>query len=116
MREALVAFRRCEVDDAATGEQAFELALKRPYAVFLLALTLPDMAGDMLDRLLAQAYPRVHSSTHSAPPVVFLLRTEQLPQWTHLSRGARVRGHVVLPPRLDLLLSATAGILPSQTP
>lgn len=114
MREALVAFRHCEVDDAATGEHAFELAMKRPYALFLFALTLPDMKGDLLDRLTAKAYPRVHPDTHAAPPVIYLLRAEETLDWQRLMREARTRGHVLMPPRLDMLINATAGLLEAK--
>ena len=114
MREALSAFRMCEVDDAASGEHAFELALKRPYALFVFSLALPDISGEMLDRLLAKAYPKVHAGCHAAPPVVFLLQPESAGEWQRLARNARARAHVLLPPRLDMLLSATAGILPER--
>ena len=116
MREALTAFRHCEVDDAATGELAFELSLKRPYVLFLTALSLPDIKGDLLDTLIAKAYPRVHSGTHSAPAVVFLLKSEQQHEWQRLSRSARARGHVLLPPRLDMLMNVTAGLLSPRDP
>ena len=114
MREALVAFRHCEVDDAATAEHAFELAMKRPYTLFLFALTLPDMKGDFLDRLIGKAYPRVHPDTHSAPAIVYLLRSEEVHEWQRLVRDARVRGHVLLPPRLDLLMKAVESTLPAR--
>jgi CheY-like chemotaxis protein len=74
IREALMAFRICEVDDAPNGERAFEMALKREYSLFLFSLPLPDMTGDMLDRLLSKAYPLVHAGVHTAPPVIFLMR------------------------------------------
>ena len=34
IREALMAFRVCEVDDAPSGERAFEMALRREYCAF----------------------------------------------------------------------------------
>ena len=40
IREALMAFRICEVDDAPSGERAFELALQREYSLFLFSLPL----------------------------------------------------------------------------
>ena len=115
MREALVAFRHCEVDDAGNGEHAFELAMKRPYTLFLFALALPDMKGDLVDRLIAKAYPRVHSGTHAAPPVVYLLRQDELNDWQRLVREARTRAHVLMPPRLDMLMSATTGLLEAKS-
>ena len=116
IREALTAFRDCEVDDAPSGEVAFELALRRPYALFLLALHLPDLTGDMLDRLLAKAYPRVHAQSHTAPPVIYLLRPGEDGRFRELQRDARVRGSIPLPPKLDALLTLAGALLPERPP
>ena len=116
IREALTAFRQCEVDDTPSAEHAFQTALQRRHVLYIFALTLPDMRGDMLDRLLSVAVPRVHTGLHSAPPVIFLLRPEESTQWQELSRHARVRGHLFIPPRLDQLLQATAALLPERSP
>lgn len=111
IREALTAFRVCEVDDAPSGERAFEMALRREYTLFLFSLPLPDMTGDMLDRLLSTAYPLVHSGAHAAPPVIFLIRPTDAMRFDELKRDVRVRGSMPLPPKLDVLLSLTANLL-----
>jgi CheY-like chemotaxis protein len=111
IREALTAFRVCEVDDAPSAERAFEMALRREYSLFLFSLPLPDMMGDMLDRLLSMAYPLVHPGSHAAPPVIFLIRPTDTPRFEDLKRDVRVRGSVPLPPKLDVLLSVTASLL-----
>lgn len=116
IREALTAFRHCEVDDTQSAEHAFELALQRRYSLFLFAFTLPDMRGDLLDRLLARAMPLVHQGSLTAPPVIYLLRAEEARHWQELSRNARARAHVFMPPRLDMLMQATAGVLPERNP
>lgn len=115
IREALTAFRVCDVDDAPSGERAFEMALRREYSLFLFSLPLPDIAGDMLDRLLSQAYPRVHAGAHAAPPVIFLVRPSDAMRFQDLQRDVRVRGSMPLPPKLDVLLSLTAKLLPERT-
>lgn len=114
IREALTAFRMCEVDDAPSGERAFEMALRREYALFLFTLPLPDIAGDMLDRLISLAYPKVHVGSHAAPPVIFLIRPTDAMRFQELQRDARVRGSMPLPPKLDVLLSLTAKLLPER--
>jgi CheY-like chemotaxis protein len=114
IREALTAFRVCVVDDAPSAERAFEMALRREYALFLFSLTLPDMSGDMLDRLLSTAYPLVHASAHASPPVIFLCRPTDAMRYEELKRDVRVRGSMPLPPRLDVLLSLTAPLLPER--
>lgn len=114
IREALTAFRVCEVDDAPSGERAFEMALHRPYTLFLFSLPLPDMAGDLLDRLVSKAYPRVHTGVHTAPPVIFLSRPGDAMLIQELQRDVRVRGSMPLPPKLDVLLALTASLLPER--
>ncbi len=114
IREALMAFRVCEVDDAPSGERAFEMALRREYSLFLFSLPLPDLAGDMLDRLLSTAYPLAHPGSHTAPPVIFLMRSTDTMRFEELKRDVRVRGSMPLPPKLDVLLSLTASLLPAR--
>ena len=114
IREALMAFRICEVDDAPSGERAFEMALHREYSLFLFSLPLPDLAGDMLDRLLSKAYPRVHPGVHAAPPVIYLVGPTDALRFQELQRDVRVRGSMPLPPKLDVLLALTASLLPER--
>lgn len=114
IREALTAFRVCEVDDAPSGERAFEMALHREYSLFLFSWRLPDMEGVMLDRLLGKAYPVAHRGAHTAPPVIFLVRPEDSMSYQSLQRDVRVRGCMPLPPKLDILLSLTSSMLPGR--
>jgi CheY-like chemotaxis protein len=111
IREALVSFRCCRVDDAPSAERAFEMALQRPYQLFIFSLSLPDMSGAMMDRLLARAYPLVHSASITAPPVIFLLRSTELQTYQELQRDVRVRGSLGYPPKLESLLALTEGLL-----
>jgi CheY-like chemotaxis protein len=114
MREAMTAFRQCEVDDAPSGERAFELALQRPYELFLFSLELADLNGDQLDRLLAQAYPLAHLGRHTSPPVIFLASNATHPSLAPLRTNARVLGILSLPPKIDQILSLTQRILPPR--
>jgi CheY-like chemotaxis protein len=114
IREALGAFRHCETDDAATAEHAFERALQRTYSLFIFSMSLPDMPGTLLDRLLSRVYPRVHADTHTAPPVIYLVRADEMPAFHEIQRHARVRGATALPLNLDELLKQTMGVLPQK--
>lgn len=116
IREALMSFRNCEVDDCSTGERAFELALSRPYQLFILALPLPDLGGQMLDRLISKAYPLAHRGSHTAPPVIFMMRATDASAVESMKRDVRLRGCLTYPPRLDALLTLTSGLLPEKTP
>ena len=41
-KSRLTAFRQCEVDDTSSAESAFEMGLRRPYSLYIFALSLPD--------------------------------------------------------------------------
>jgi DNA-binding response OmpR family regulator len=112
LREALMSFRHCEVDDTPSAESAFEMALKREYALLLIALPLQPFSGEILDRLIAKAYPFAHPGTHTAPPVIYLLRPSEVSHIYDLQRDARVRGHLTIPPKLDTLITLTQNLLP----
>ena len=115
IREALMAFRDCEVDDTPSGEHAFEMALRREYSLFIFSIELPDIAGDLLDRLIVKAYPLAHRRAHTAPPILYLTRQTDLTRYQELQRDARVRGQVPFPPKLDTLISLTASLLPLRS-
>lgn len=114
IRELLTAFRHCEVDDAATAEHTFERALQRPYALFVFAMSLPDMSGALLDRLIAKVYPLVHPGSITAPPVIYLVRNDETAAFREVERDARVRGNVPLPLNLDALMNAAGKVLPEK--
>jgi CheY-like chemotaxis protein len=115
IRELLTAFRSCEVDDAASAEHTFERALQRPYALFIFAMTLPDMSGALLDRLIARVYPLVHAGSITAPPIVYLVRNDEAAAFREVERDARVRGNVSLPLNLDALMNAAGKVLPEKS-
>ena len=114
IREALTAFRHCEVDDTPSGEHAFEMALRRRYALFIFSMPLPDIAGDLLDRLIVKAYPLAHQQAHTAPPIIYLTRPGEMDRFEKLKRDVRVRGSLSFPPRLDQLIALTAPLLPAR--
>lgn len=114
IREFLGAFRQCEVDDASSAEHAFERALQRTYSLFIFSMTLPDMPGTLLDRLLSRVYPRIHAGIHTAPQVIYLARPDEMPEFHEIQRHARVRGATPLPLNLDELLKQTTGLLPPK--
>lgn len=115
IREALTAFRDCEVDDTSSGEHAFEMALRREYSLFIFSIPLPDMPGDLLDRLIVKAYPLAHRGRHTAPPIIYLTRPTDHSLFESLKRDVRVRGSLSFPPRLDQLLALASTLLPERT-
>ena len=115
IREALTAFRHCEVDDTSSAERAFEMALQKEYVLFIFSLPLPSISGDLLDRLIARAYPLAHRGSHTAPPVIYLMRPQDLQSFQNIQRDARVKGGLEMPPRLDTLIAMTEKLLPARS-
>jgi CheY-like chemotaxis protein len=115
IREALTAFRNCEVDDTSSAEHAFEMALQKEYGLFIFSLPLPGISGDLLDRLIARAYPLAHRGSHTAPPVIYLMRPQDLQTFQNIQRDARVKGSLEMPPRLDALIAMTEKLLPARS-
>lgn len=114
IRDLILASHACELDDASSAEHAYERALQRQYALFIFSMGLPDMNGALLDRLLARVYPKVHAGTFTAPPVIFMVRSEETVAFHEISRDARVRGSVPLPLNLDVLMKLTGALLPPR--
>ncbi|MEZ0390121.1 MAG: hypothetical protein ACAI34_23780 [Verrucomicrobium sp.] len=114
IRELLTAFFACEVDDAASGEHAFERITQKTYGLFVFAFTLSDIQGPLLDRMIAKVYPRCHPDLLSAPPVIFLIRPDQSADYHAVKRDARIRGAVPLPLSLDALMQVAGPILPPK--
>jgi CheY-like chemotaxis protein len=104
------------VDDCQSGERAFEMAVSRPYHLLILAVSLPDLGGLMLDRLIARSYPLVHRGIHTAPPVIFMMRSGDAGEIDAMKRDVRLRGCLNYPPKLDALLALTSGLLPETRP
>ena len=80
----------------------------------MIEMTLPDMSGALLDRLIAKVYPLVHAGAITAPPVVYLVRNEEATAFREVERNARVRGSVPLPLNLDALMNAAGKVLPEK--
>jgi len=114
IREALMAFRDCEVDGTSSAEHAFEMALAKEYSLFIFSLPLPHLSGDLLDRLLVKAYPLAHRGVHTSPPIIYLIRSQDMATYQALQGAARVKGCVEMPPRLDVILALTEKLLPPK--
>lgn len=111
IREILSSFYQCEVDDAANAEHAFERATQQTYKLFIFSFTLPDMSGVLLDRLISRVYSRLHKSQVTAPPVIFLVQSQESSAFHQVQRDARIRGSVPLPLNLDTLMNLAAPLL-----
>lgn len=109
IRETLGQFADCEVDSTPSAEYAYELALQRPYALFIFGLGLPVIAGELLYELLSKAYPYCHSGARTCPGVVYIADSSQASRAEELRREARVKGVLLKPLSIDRILDRVKG-------
>lgn len=104
IREALQAFTQAEVDTTPDALYGFEIALKRPYKLFIFSLPLPNINGELLYELVDKAYVHCHEGVRVTPAVIYIIEQGQNMQHQELMRDARVRGLLSKPLNIDRLL------------
>ncbi|MCF6314136.1 MAG: hypothetical protein L3J39_16935 [Verrucomicrobiales bacterium] len=104
IREALQAFTQAEVDTTPDALYGFEMALKRPYKLFIFCLSLPSIDGELLYELVDKAYGHCHAGVRATPAVIYIVEKGQNMQHQELMRDARVRGLLSKPLNIDRLL------------
>ena len=112
IRETLGQFGDCEVDTSPTAEYAYEMALQRDYRLFLFGLTMPVINGELLYSLLAKAYPYSHAGARTAPAVIYIADAADAGRVEALQREARVKGVLVKPLAIDLIIAKVKGVIP----
>lgn len=115
LRDTLAAFTLCRVDTTPSPEHAFELAIRKPYDLFLFDFSMPIMDGAVLYNLIrkvhdfgALALPR------SLPPLVLTSGHSEKQRARELLTEPGVRGLLPKPFSIDRLLSKIEGCLPGM--
>ena len=115
-RESLETFLECEVRTTSSALSAFDRILQEPYRLLLLDLHLAELPGELLYDLISRAYPRVHPGSLTAPPVVWLGQSADLPRQDELTREARTKALLITPLHIQRLLDTAAALLPARKP
>jgi CheY-like chemotaxis protein len=111
IRETLENFTGAEVVTTSNPLRGFELALQRPYRVFLFGMQFEELSGPMLYELVSKAYGNEHGPKRLAPGVVFI-REENDPKLPEeLTRDVRVKDVISKPVRIDRLLKAVSNVI-----
>ncbi|MFK5924649.1 MAG: hypothetical protein QM496_20930 [Verrucomicrobiota bacterium] len=108
IREALQGFTEATVDTTPDALYGFEMALKRPYNLFIFSLSLPRIDGELLYELIDKAYAHSHEGVRVTPAVMYIVEEAQAMQSQGLLRDARVRGILTKPLNIDRLLKLVA--------
>ena len=106
IREALQGFTDAAVDTTPDALYGFEMALQRPYRLFIFSLSLPVISGELLYELIDKAYRHCHVGARVTPVVIYIVEEGQAMQNQELARDARVRGVLTKPLNIDRLLKA----------
>ncbi|MEM1442318.1 MAG: hypothetical protein AAGF67_08250 [Verrucomicrobiota bacterium] len=116
IRETLENFTDAEVVTTSNPLRGFELALQRPYRVFLFGMQIGELSGPTLYELVSRAYANEHGPKRLAPGVVFVREEEdpRLPE--ELSQDVRVKDVISKPVRIDRLLKAIGNAIEVRDP
>ncbi len=112
VRETLGQFGSCAVDTSPTAEYAYELALGRPYALYMFGLSLPVLHGELLYELLFKAHALCLADRRPCPGVVYIADAADAGRAEELKREARVKGVLVKPLSIDRILDRVRGTIP----
>jgi len=115
-RETLTGFLNCTVDTTPSAEYAFELAIRKPYNLFLFELNSAVITGQVLYGLLRKVYDEAATGPKQLPPIIFL--ADEINTHTsvtaEIGRQPGVRGILKSPPAIQRLIEKVSGCVDSR--
>ena len=116
LRETLVAFSLAAVDTSPSSEYAFELALKKPYDLFIFDFSMPIVDGALLYQLIRKTYQLGGwTPARALPPLILLSGHGEQPRARELLHEPGVRGLLPKPFSIERLLREVELCLPGVT-
>ncbi len=115
VRETLGAFFHCATDTTPSPEYAFELALKKPYDLFLFDFQMPMVDGALLYNLIGKVYSVVDPPL-LLPPLILMSGHGEQTRAQDLLHEPGVRGLLPKPFTLDRLAARIEAALPATAP
>ena len=112
LRETLPAFGRCQVDTSPSPEHAFELALRKTYALFIFDFSMPGMDGALLYSLMRKAYDLALQPPRALPPLILMSGNAQQQRARELMHEPGVRGLLPKPFSIERLLQSVEAAMP----
>ena len=113
LRETLGTFTVCAVDTSPSSEYAFELALKKPYDLFLFDFSMPVIDGALLYQIIRKTYQfGGWSPVRALPPLILLSGHGEKPHAQKLLHEPGVSGLLAKPFSIDRLLAKVELCLP----
>ncbi len=111
IEETFENFTKARVDSTPDVLTAFEMAIRRDYQLFIIAMTLPEMSGSLFYEFVARAYATGLNIKKIAPAVVFI-REKNSPQPPEdLIRDVRVKAIWTKPLNIERMLESVSSII-----
>jgi CheY-like chemotaxis protein len=111
VREALTTCLVCEVDTSPDPAYGFELALKKPFDLFIFDFSMPMIDGAMLFFLIGKAYDHANPP-RTIPPLVLVSGKGEAERAQDLLKEPGVRGLVPKPFSINRLIEKVKQCLP----
>ena len=93
LRETLGTFTVCTVETSPSSEYAFELALRKPYDLFIFDFSMPTIDGALLYQLIRKTYELgPWQPVRALPPLLLLSGHGEKPRAQALVHEPGVRG------------------------
>ncbi|MDF1756097.1 MAG: response regulator [Verrucomicrobiales bacterium] len=104
-------FTKAKVDSTSDVLNAFELAIRRDYQLFIIALSLPGMSGNLFYEMVSRGYATGLGNRKLAPAVVFVRgESDPLPS-EDLIRDVRVKAVWTKPLNIERMLDSVSTVI-----
>ena len=104
LRDSVSNLLNIGIDTSPSAEYAYEMAIKRPYSLFIFGYHMPNLNGVLLYDLLYKVYPFLYEGIRKCPAVIFIGEEDDIKMSDQVKRDARVKGFLVRPLSIDRII------------
>jgi DNA-binding NtrC family response regulator len=104
LRDSVSNLLNIGIDTSPSSEYAYEMAIKRPYSLFIFGLYMPNLNGVLLYDLLYKVYPSLYDGIRKCPAVIFIGEEEDIKTAGQIKRDARVKDILIRPLSIDRII------------
>jgi len=105
LRDSVSNLLNIGIDTSPSSEYAYEMAIKRPYSLFIFGYNMPNLNGSLLYDLLYKVYPSLYSDIRKCPAVIFIGEENDIKYTDQIKRDARVKDILIRPLSIDRIIS-----------
>ncbi len=105
LRDSVSNLLNIGIDTSPSSEYAYEMAIKRPYSLFIFGYHMPNLNGSLLYDLLYKVYPSLYGGIRKCPAVIFIGEEDEIKATDQIKRDARVKDVLIRPLSIDRIIS-----------